>query len=109
VGRAAVFQQIDGAHQVVFQQLPGAGFSVASCQNAGLRRGVDHPVHQRKRFQVAGHADVAVEQLHTQALQGKPVGLAALPGQVVDANHCQAFVRFHQRTCKVTACESTDT
>ena len=68
----------------MFQQLARACFAIAACQNARLRRRIDHPITDGKRIHITGHAKIAVEQVHAKPLQRQPIGLAALARQIVE-------------------------
>ena len=57
----AVFQQIDGALQIVLDELAAAGLAVDAGQHAGDGGGVDDPIAVGKRFEIAGAADIAVD------------------------------------------------
>ncbi len=86
----------------MFQQLARTRFAVAAGQNAGLSCRIDHPVHGRKRLYIAGHAQIAVHQLHAKPLQRQPVGFAALARQVVQPHDLDALVRLQKAANKMT-------
>ena len=84
---AAVFKKIDGAEEIVFEELACAGFAVATSQNAGCAAASMTQSARGKGFKVAGHADVAMEQLHAELLSKRTaVGFAATAGEVIDAD-----------------------
>ena len=86
----AELEQIDGAHQVVLDQLPAARLVPHAGQHARIRGRVDDPVHRRQRFQVTGIADVAVHEPDAPCPPTLPVQLAAGPAEVVEADEIEA-------------------
>lgn len=83
VSRSAEFKHVEGANEVVFEQLPAAGATVESGEDAGVGSGVDEPVHVRQALEVAGLADIPVEQADAEALQGQSVDLGPRAAEVI--------------------------
>ena len=81
----AVFEEVDRAGEVVFDELAGAGFSVDAGEDAGVGGGVDNPVDARKRFEVAGGAEIGVDDFYAEFFEFGAVGLAAGTDEVVEA------------------------
>ena len=82
---AAVIQNVQGAQQIMFSKLTGAGAAVHAGKNAGMRCRVDDPITRAHRFQVAGHSDVAVNETNSQTCQFGAIHLRARPQKVIDA------------------------
>ncbi len=56
----AGFEQIDGAAEVVFDQLAGGAFAIDPGEHAGIGGAVDDPIEGADCFQVARLADIAM-------------------------------------------------
>ena len=59
-------------------------------QHARLRGSFEHPIGGGQRFQVAGLAQVAMENLDAQAPEPQPVALRPRAHQIVDARDGEA-------------------
>ena len=55
---------------------------------------------------IAGHAKIAVHQLHAKPLQRQPVGFAALARQIVQSYDLDPFVRLQKGSSQVAARKS---
>ena len=60
---AAVFKKIDGAAEIVFDQLTGARSAVDSGKDGGVRSGINDVITPRQSLEVRGVADVAAIEL----------------------------------------------
>ena len=76
----AVFEEIDGAAEVVFDELARAGFAVDAGEDAGVGGGVDDPIDGREGFEVAGGAEVAVEEFDADFFRASRFD--SLPGRM---------------------------
>ena len=56
---AAIFEEMDGATEVVVEELLGTGLAVHPGKNAGIGGTVDNPIRRRKRGDVVLVSDVA--------------------------------------------------
>ena len=65
----AVFEHVEGADQVVLDELAAAGAAGHAGQHAGVGGGVDDPVHLRQGLEVAGVTDIPVEKPDPLILQ----------------------------------------
>ena len=83
VSCSAKLEHVEGANEVVFKQLPAAGATVESGEDAGVGSGVDEPVHVRQALEVAGLPDIAVKQADAKALEGQSVDLGPRAAEVV--------------------------
>lgn len=82
---AAELEHVEGADEVVFEELAAAGAAVEAGEDAGVGGGVDDPVHVGEGLEVAGQADVAMEEAHTELLEGEAIDLGAGTAEVVEA------------------------
>ncbi len=80
----AVFEEVDGAAEVVLDELAAPVVAVKTCQDAGVRGGVDQPVGLREGVDVAPDAEVGVAEGDARFLQAAPVPLAAGADEIVD-------------------------
>jgi hypothetical protein len=83
VSCSAKLEHVEGANEVVFEQLTAAGAAVESGEDAGVGGGVDEPVHVRQALEVAGLPDIAVKQADAKALEGQSVDLGPRAAEVV--------------------------
>ena len=56
----AVFEEVDRAAEVVFDELARAGFAVDAGQDARVGGGVDNPVHGWQGLEIARGAEIGV-------------------------------------------------
>jgi len=88
---AAVFEQVQGAAQVVFDQLGGGATGVGGAgEHAGLGGAVEHGVARGQVFEIGREADIAVDDTDPKGAEGAEVVVGALAGEVVDAVDFQA-------------------
>ena len=81
----AGFEQIDGAAQVVLDQLAGGAFAIDPGEHAGIGGAVDDPVEGADCLQVARLADVAVDDPDAQSLKIVAIQPRTGARKVVDA------------------------
>ena len=105
---AAVFEQVDGAVEVVFDDLAAARFAVHAREHARVRGGVDEPIGGRQRFQVAGVAHVAVVEAHAPRAEGVAVALAAGADEIIHARDFGVGLGVEQRMGDAAAYEAAD-
>jgi hypothetical protein len=101
VGSAAVFQQIDGAEQIVFKQLACAGFAVAAGQNAGLGGGVDDPIDAGRVSRSLAMRMSPWNNCTPSFLSDEPVGFTAKPARLSSPTMVMSFARLDQIACDV--------
>jgi len=104
----AIFEQVDGASEVVLDQLPAAGFAVHARQHAGVGGGVEDPVAFWQGVDVALVADITMPNIDSEVEQGLAIEVAAGAGQVVDANDFVDAVGGGERFGKRRADEAAD-
>ena len=61
--------------------------TVQSCEHAGISGCVNHPVHTRHRFQVAGVAKVGMEHSVADCPQGDAIRFTARADEIVQTTH----------------------
>ena len=82
--RLAVFQNIHHASEIMLEKLPTAEPFLHAGQHAWIGCGVDHPVGNRNRFEVAGCANVTMNEGHTKLPKADPVNLRTRAHQIVN-------------------------
>ena len=95
--RLAVFKNVDGSTQIVFDHLPTAALPVHTSENAGIRRCIDHPVRVWERLHVAGASKIGVTYGDAYPLQSESVQFAARPDKVVKTKNLHALQIFAKR------------
>src|SRR5260370_40585088 len=75
--RSAVFEDVHETREIVLQELPAAEATLQPRQYARIGCCVDDPVGRRKRFEVAGRADVAMDKIHAKVTDPAAIGLRA--------------------------------
>jgi hypothetical protein len=60
----AELEHVDRAPEVVLDELAGTGLAIDASEDAGIGGGVDDPIDSGERLEIAGGAEVAVEEFH---------------------------------------------
>jgi hypothetical protein len=63
--RFAIFQNVHQRAEIVLEKLTAAAASRQARQNAGIGRRIDYPIGHREHFEVAGNAEIAVNERHS--------------------------------------------
>ena len=92
----APLQNIDGAEQVVFHELPAGGTPTSAGKHAGVSGRIDHPIDRRKQLQIVRHANVTMNYLDTQGAQDVAIHFAAASREVVDTAYFDTLDLFKQ-------------
>ena len=85
----AKFQKVDRAAQVVLDQLAGTCLAIHSRQHAGIRGGIDDDINGLDGLQVAGGADVSMENFDAELLKFGSIHLASRTDEIVDSEDFQ--------------------
>lgn len=80
----AVFEEIDRAAEVVFDELARAGFAVDAGEDAGVGGGVDDPVHGWQGLEIARGAEIGVDNFDPEFFEFGAIGFAAGTDEVVE-------------------------
>ena len=86
----AVFKDVDGATQIVFDHLPATALAVHTSENTGIRRCINHPVRIWERLHVAGYPEITVPHSDAQFLQSESVQFASRADKVVKTKNLHA-------------------
>ena len=105
--RLAVFEEVDRAPQIMFEQLARAGLAVHAGEHAGVRSGIDHKIGGGQRFKIGRAADIRVNNFHAEPGQFTAVEFAAGPDEIIHAHNLQTRRRFQQRPRERAAHETT--
>lgn len=88
--RLTIFQQVDGAVEIVLHQLPAAGLAVHPGEHAGVGCGINDPVGGRQRGHIRRAAYVYMLHANAGTLEFQPVQLASWPDEIIKAKHLRA-------------------
>src|SRR5688572_8589836 len=92
----AIFEQVDGAEQVVLNELASAGFSVHPGKHAWIGRSIYHPICRRYRLHVCRAADIRVHYRGAELQQFQSVSLAPRTDEIVGSDEFEARAEFAQ-------------
>ena len=106
---AAVLEEVDGAAEVVLDELSGAGAAVDAGEDGGIRGGVDDVVAMGQGLEVRGIADVAAIEFDAEFLfNEEPVPFGSDPAEVVDPDKVPVGVSFTNRFSQGRPDETAD-
>jgi hypothetical protein len=80
-------------------------FPSTPAKNAGVSRGIDHPVSGRKVFDVASHPQVAVKDLEPLLSQESTIVFGTQSGKIVQAKNLRVFQPSSQSMSQAAAYE----
>jgi Methyltransferase domain len=83
--RATKLQKINCAAQIILHKLAAGSLSHAARQHAGIRSGVDDPVHSGQGTHITSNAKIAVNQMDPKRSKRRAIQLAAGATEIVDA------------------------
>lgn len=106
--RFAVFENVDRAPEIMFEQLARAGLAVHTREHARIGGGIDYEVRLGKRFKIRGAADVCVNNFHTELGEFAAIEFAARADEVVYAGNFQIFFCRQQGPRERAAHETAD-
>ena len=81
----------------MLDELAGTCFAIDAGEDAGVGGGVDDPVDSGKRLEIAGGAEVAVEEFDADFFQGVAIRLAARTDEIIEAEEGVAGAGFGER------------
>ena len=93
----AVFEHIDGAKQVVLDELAARGVAVHPGEHARIGGGVDDDIGRRQHLEVGGETDVGVMQGDAERAQSRSILLAARAHEVVETDESCVPSSTHRR------------
>jgi len=105
----AVFQDVDGSLQIMFDELPRVCRAIDSRQDAGIGGGVNDPIYRRERLKIAGAADIPVPHDDAERFQFGAIEFAAGAEQVIQSCNFHPVDMIAEPACERTADKSANT
>jgi hypothetical protein len=82
---AAIFQDVNGPKQIVFNHLATGSRTVHSGRNTWIRRGVDDPIDDWQLIQIAAQSHVSVENPTADFFESSSIQLRPRSNQIIDS------------------------
>ena len=83
--RFAIFQNVDRASEIVFEQLARAGFAVNAGQHAGIGGGINRKIGGRQSFKIRRAANIRMNYFYAELCQFAEVVFTTRTDEVVHA------------------------